>query len=205
MDDFAHWLPSHSVDILLQSNQIQAASRRVSTYFFAGFSVPLLRTLLRVLKPGHFVLLLHVPMDQEEAVHCLHTLRNGQTNCDKRVESCRFVVAVRTSHDRTILSRHCLCDNRLVSFQVGNPALLGQLCLTFVLFLYWFYIGLFLNSIQILMQTINQKREELLRVMLSISWKNWVYITNGILNTVWREYVILITPHCLNKLGIIFY
>lgn len=63
---------------------------------------------------------------------------------------------------------------------------------------YWF----FLNSIQILMKSINQKWKELLWVMLSITWKHLIYSAYLTLYIVWWKGWVWIAPHWLYKLSI---
>ena len=114
---------------------------------------------------------------------------------------CRwFVIASWTSNLQLGLSNHQICHYRLVSAQVSGPTLSSHLFVGSVIALNG---GFFQNSVQILVQTINQEGKEFLGIMLRIAWKNGVDATHSWFEGVRSKNTVRVTPHSFDKFSVI--
>jgi hypothetical protein len=129
-------------------------------------------------------------------------LRDGQSNCNKRIKSDRLDIACRASNFGFVLTCHEISDDRLIAFDMCKPALNGNNIIWSIFTLHWLYIRFFFDSIQIFMKSIYNKREELLRIMLSIARKHWIYWTDCRFYFIRSKYILWITPHTFDKLSI---
>lgn len=91
---------------------------------------------------------------------------------EERIKLDRFVLTLGTIHNRLILTIQIIYNNWLVSLQKGFPSLLGNNLIGSTIIVFYLYIWLLFNSVEIFMQAVKQIVDELTWVMLIISWKH---------------------------------
>ena len=131
-------------------------------------------------------------------------LGDRQSYSDERIKCDWLILAIGTNNFWLVLASHQINDYRLVSSNMCHPTLRCYYFVGSSFALNWLNVWFFADSVQILVKAINQERKELLRIVLSISWKNRINGSNCGFQTVRRESVILITPHSFDKFGISF-
>ena len=129
-------------------------------------------------------------------------LRNWKSHCNERIKSNWLFSTGRTTNPWSILPSHQVSNNWLISFHVIHPTLTSHFLFRSCSTVNGLYVGLLLNSVEILMKPINQKRKELLRIMLSIPWKHRVYGAYCWFDWIRNKHIWWLTPHALDELSI---
>ena len=147
MSDFCHWLSANFVNVLFCRNCVQAASGKISSHGIASFFIPIGRIVWCVLKPWSFGFLFHISINEEKVSHCFCGLRNRETDSCERIESCWLMFAIRANHDRSVLTRHEISNDGLVSLKMSHPALTRKFQFGFILFFNWRDVWFDFNSV----------------------------------------------------------
>jgi hypothetical protein len=129
-------------------------------------------------------------------------LRNRYCDSYKRVKGNRLAITIWTSDFWSILTGHQVNNYWLISLCMSDPALQSNHFIRSSITVNRLNSRFFLNSVQILMKSIHKERKKLLRIMLCISRKHWIYRTNCIFYIVWRKSGIRVAPHWFDKLSV---
>jgi hypothetical protein len=99
---------------------------------------------------------------------------------EERIKLDRFVLTLGTIHNRLILTIQIIYNNWLVSLQKGLPSLLGNNLIGSTIIVFYLNVRFLFHSVKIFMQTIKQIANELTWVMLIISWKHRLELSDGL-------------------------
>lgn len=145
---------------------------------------------------------MHIGINDEEREEIDYCLGNWQSYCNERIKCDWLLLAIRTCNFRFVLTSHQIHNNRLISLDVGHPTFKGDHLVRSSIAFYWRNVRLCLDTIEILMKTVNQKGKELLRVVLSISREHWIDRADCIFYVVRGVSRARVAPHWLYELGI---
>ena len=119
--------------------------------------------------------------------------------CDEGVEGDWLLQAGWTSNLRFILPNHKIANNRLIPLRIGQPTLRSHHTIRPPLTIDRLAVRFILDPIQILMEPIDQEREELLGVVLGVSWEDGVDAADWAFDEVGGEDGLAIAPHAFDE------
>lgn len=111
-------------------------------------------------------------------------------------------MAVRTLYPWFVLAREEVSDHRVVSWQMILPIYLCQLIILLALILYLRDVGLFLNAIQVFVQSIQQVGKQLWGILLDVAAKLRCVSAYHVLDVPRRDAVVLRVPKILQQIRV---
>ena len=205
MKELSFWGSIERISSFVHGQDIENKLARISFQKCSRRFQPFLLIWFLVLK-RHSLGLLFTVIENHKVFHyprdCFFW--NRQRNSCEWIKGNGLSIAVRANHFWFVLTGHQVNNNGLIPLNVGFPTFISDDRIFSSSTLYWFHIGLLLNSVQIFMKAIDNKREKFLRIMLGITWKHGVNWTDGSFQVIRRKRRFGLTPHVLNEFSIRF-
>lgn len=203
VDDVGQGVATSKVDALVDGDKVDDKRLLLDACDFGNAFAPIWKTGFAVAEAYLSGLFLEIALEDEAFEVVSDSLRDRESDCDKWVKGNRLLLASGASNLRFILSSHKVGDDGLIAFDMSKPALTSYFLVGPSTALNGGHIWLLFHSIQVLVDTVDQEGEELLRVMLGVSRKHGIDGADCALYEVWRVDALPIAPHGLDEHGVV--